>query len=199
VNKQHISMRNLCVVVGVVLGLCAQAGATVLTITANNDNARDAFVWEKYEDGAFDYRAGSRHTNAVIEADGADRGRPIHGLLMFEDLIGSGANQITPDSQIDSATLTLWYVNDNKNADVNLYPMLVTWDEDSTWNSLGGGVLPGVNAGTEGMATGNFGRRDPVSVTVNITDAVQLWADGQENPRLGVREHQHQRHTIRFQ
>jgi len=115
------------------------ANADLITITANNDNAIDAFIKSKSNvaDTAFDYTAGDNATDAVIVVDSIDTGSTVHGLLGFTNLIGNGANQIAADSTVSSAVLKLWLVNDRIAKD----PFECGLYEDIIPLKLRGGVL----------------------------------------------------------
>ena len=161
------------------------SGAAMLTIESNNDNAMDAYVMSKKNaDISYDYAAGDHGTNAVIEVDRRDKGSEVHGLLAFTSIFGNNASQVALGSKINSATLTLWYVNDNSNCAVDMYQMTSSWDENSTWNSIGGGVKVGVNAASDKIIA-KMGKKDPISVNIDITQFVQNWSSGEANHGIG--------------
>jgi hypothetical protein len=66
----------------------------------------------------------------------ADNLSPLcHGLLRFENIFGSGAGQIPLGAIISSARLRLR--TDNAGNDIRLHRVLVPWDNNSTWNTVG--------------------------------------------------------------
>ena len=79
---------------------------------------------------------------------------------------------------VNSATLFIDI--DNTGADLELYELSSDFGSESsvTWDSFGGGVTPGVNAGAAPVATINgIGNK----VTVDITSSVASWAAGANN------------------
>ena len=69
---------------------------------------------------------------------------------------------------------------DHTGADLELYELSSDFGSESsvTWDSFGGGVTPGVNAGAAPVATINgLGNK----VTVDITSSVASWAAGANN------------------
>jgi hypothetical protein len=114
----------------------------------------------------------------VDTVDGASNG-PVHGLLRFENIVGSGAGQIPAGSTIDLATLTVNTTNATANA-VNIHRMVGAWDEASTWNSLVAGVqADGVEAA---VATDVVLPSVASGVRViDVTPAVTAWTNGAAN------------------
>ena len=66
-----------------------------------------------------------------------------HSLIEFTDIFGEGTGQIPYGSTIDNATLN-FYINYG-NAERRIYDMTIDWNATSTWNSIGGGLIPGTN------------------------------------------------------
>ena len=175
---------SLIVAAGILFA--GSANAAMLTIVSNNTNAIDGFVMESRPNQSFSYVAGDHGTNAVIEVDGNYQGGEAHGLLSFTHLVGPGSGQVPLGATVNQATLTLWLVNDNHNRDVYFYQMTQPWSETTTWNSLGGGVIPGVNADAASMITANLGSSDPVSVSIDVTGIVSNWVQGDANYGWGI-------------
>jgi len=138
----------------------------------------DIMVKSGQSNTVFDYVAGDNGCNAVIEVDNWDNPSVVHGLLCFKDIIGDANGQVPLGTAITQAKIKLWYVNHNGNNDVYFYRMTRSWDETSTWNSIGGGVLPGTNCDAASVVTANFGSSDPRDVEVDVTDIVQGWING---------------------
>ena len=137
-----------------------------------DQNTIDIMVKSAQPNTVFDYNAGDEGCNAVIDVSGS----VVHGLLCFKNIVGTGAGQVPQGTQITEAKLRLWYVNDNSNANVYFYRMTVPWDENSTWNSIGGGVQPGVNCANS--VTRYLGTTHPADVNVDVTNIVQSWING---------------------
>jgi len=158
------------------------AQAALITFTANNSNSYDAYVQQTEPNTAHDYSAsGGYGTNAVIEVDahmGGGGNSEAQGLLQFLNIIGAGAGQIEAGSTINSATLRLWYVNDNSNNNVDFYRMTSNWNESVTWNSLGGGINAANADLTTGITTQLGGNIDPASVSIDVTSFVTSWVEG---------------------
>jgi hypothetical protein len=118
-----------------------------------------------------------------------DDGGPAHGLLRFNNLIGSDPGQIPFGSTILNATLTLFSTANNANGDrVNVHRMLVPWDEaTATWNSFNAGVsADGMEAEATVEATflpdfTNPAGTSTASRSVNVTASVQAWLNGTNN------------------
>jgi hypothetical protein len=116
-----------------------------------------------------------------VRVDGA--GDHEQGLLRFEGLFGTGPGQIPPGAQIERAILTLTTegLNAASSSGAAFHRMLVAWDEDSTWDSLGGGVQLGLeaHAQAEGSTEGRVGARGTASF--DVTQSVQAWSSGAPN------------------
>ena len=121
---------------------------------------------------------------AVVNSDLQD-GTPVgavHSLLRFDNLIGGGAGQVPLGAQITSAELRIW-TDDLTDATtpIRLARMNVTWSEASTWNSMVNGIdqTNGVEAGTVDAILD--GSQDDAFDTMNVTAAIQAWANGSPN------------------
>lgn len=106
-------------------------------------------------------------------------------LLQF-DFIGDGADQVPSGSEIDSATLRLYLLDGGDAAD--LFDMVVSWDESTTWDTLGD--APGPVAGSDyddtAVATTPVTVDPPgdIEVVVDVTAGIAAWVDG-TRPNLG--------------
>ncbi len=103
-------------------------------------------------------------------------GRDAQGLVRFDNIIGTGPDQVPPNVPILSASLGLNTTNPGSGA--TLHRMVQTWADTDTWNSWGAGIqvddveaaaTPDLNTGA--VATG--------STVLDVTASVQAWADGQ--------------------
>jgi len=100
----------------------------------------------------------------------------IQTLIRFDNIFGSGADQIPLGSSIQSATLRLYFYNGSRE-ERSLHRMTRYWDESDTWNSLGNGV----QLGSEAVATADatFTPLGSGWYGVDVTRSLQAWADGQ--------------------
>jgi hypothetical protein len=121
--------------------------------------------------------------------DGEPGSAPNHGLIRFENLIGTAVTQIPAGSTINSATLRLTVFDPGSG--LNVHRMLTTWDESATWTSLAGGIqTDGSDAETTVLAT--VGANDANgnvpngTLDLNVTAAVQAWANGSANHGLAL-------------
>lgn len=103
------------------------------------------------------------------------------GLLRFDEIFGSGANQIPFGSIINKATLRL-YTTDPGDP-VRMLRMRVPWDETSTWNSLGNGIDQTNDVSGEAFpqealidALPNNSYDD-----IDVTASVQAWSNFEPN------------------
>jgi hypothetical protein len=108
------------------------------------------------------------------------------GLLRFDQMIGNAPGQVPQSSIIESAILSIHIPDDIDTplASPNFFVYLMTrpWDENSTWDSLSGGLSSGSDYA---QLLGTFsGDNDPNNDELRILDvaaAVQLWANGAPN------------------
>lgn len=104
-------------------------------------------------------------------------------LIKFENIFGSGPNQIPFGSTIQNVTLEFTVNNPSAAGQtITLHEMLSGWEENSTWNSLANGVSQDGNesastpdASVDGSAT------TAQFVGAGITQTVQGWSDGNTN------------------
>ncbi len=108
---------------------------------------------------------------------------PETGLLQFGNIFGSAAGQVPLGSTIYAATLQYrTYTNSNSNGDdASVYESLVSWDEDSTYNTFGGdaGVQTDEYNSTL-VATAEAGSNN-TNYTIDVTASLQRWSDGTAN------------------
>lgn len=144
--------------------------------SASGQSVIDIMVKSGKPDTAFDYTAGDHGCNAVLDIDNWQNPSVIHGLLCFKNIVGDEADQVPQGAEVTVAKLRLWYVNHNGNANVYLYRMTVPWDETSTWNSIGGGLRPGVNCEDANIV--KFGNSVPKEIEIDVTNIVRDWVSG---------------------
>ena len=108
-------------------------------------------------------------------------------MIRFEDLFGgeAGDGPIDSDSIILDARLSIEIEDDIDNPifspDFFVYPALIAWEENSTWDSIGGG-FSGSDLGPQiGVFSGDDDPNGNSLRQLNITSLVQSWADGAPN------------------
>jgi hypothetical protein len=90
--------------------------------------------------------------DTVLVADGSSLSQ---GLIRFDNLFGPAAGQVPLGATILSAKLSVatgWSFGDETPGTVSLHELSVPFDQESTWNSLDGGV----SLGAEALATPEF-------------------------------------------
>ncbi len=163
---------------------------TDLTFRDGTDGYAGTVDTEIRSDSASQGIAYGNNADMSIDGDDGDPGSaPNHGLIRFENLIGAAVTQIPAGSTINSATLRLTVFDPGSG--LNVHRMLTTWDESTTWTSLAGGVqTDGSDAESTILAT--VGANDANgnvpngTLDLNITAAVQAWANGSTNHGLAL-------------
>jgi VCBS repeat-containing protein len=112
--------------------------------------------------------------DAIVLRPDNDANAQVQGLLSFNNLFGDQAGQIPLGATIISAVLTLETTNPSSAAGT-VNRMLVDWNANSTWNSLGAGVqIDGIEATSSGAVT--VGSASLGTRIFNVTDSLQAWA-----------------------
>ena len=126
------------------------------------------------------------NTSLVVDLDdnAAAGNQPSQVLIRFDNLFGPGQNEIPVGATIINAELlfrTGNNANDESNTSSSLFRMLSDWDENSTWNSLTGGITAN---GSEAATTAE-GTLFPTSrnslLAFDVTASAQAWANGEAN------------------
>ncbi|MCE5340053.1 MAG: DNRLRE domain-containing protein [Planctomycetaceae bacterium] len=157
--------RNIVTQIYVQTGKPSASGQEVIDVMVNQNN----------KNTAYDFIAGSYGCDAVMEISK----NSYQALLCFKDIVGDANWQIPLGTEISEATLKLWYVNHNGSNNINIYRMNVDWSETSTWNSIGGGIRPGINCDSASALTMNPGNGVPTSLEIDVTDIVKGWINGE--------------------
>ncbi len=137
----------------------------------------------------------------VIWSDGADPGLTdlTEALFRFDDIIGTGTNQIPPGAHIEAAMLNLACLSstDCNGNGGQFFPLYQSWNETNltwnSWNANGQGILndgvqaaiaPTATAGTYTLETDDYipGGYHSFEVTADV----QNWANGAANNGWGV-------------
>jgi G8 domain len=109
---------------------------------------------------------------AEVSIDASARGGETQGLLRFD------LSEIPAGSEVASAILTIQTTDSGKGAD--FHRMLVTWNEDATWESMGAGIAAD-DAEAASSADLSTGGVDDGPATFDATTPVQAWVDGAPN------------------
>ncbi len=96
-------------------------------------------------------------TSTTLSAGRSTTQDPFQTLFKFENLTGTGANQVPQGSVVTSVSLTLYMTASPTftNPTFSLYRMLSAWTDTSTYSSMGSGV-----DGSEYRATEDFSFAD---------------------------------------
>ena len=163
---------------------------TDLTFRDGTDGYSGTVDTEIHSDSASQGIAYGSNPDMSIDGDDGEPGNaPNHDLIRFENIIGTAVTQIPAGSTINSATLR--FVVFNPGSGINVHRMLTTWNESSTWTSTVGGIqTDGSDAESTIIATvgANDGNENvPVgTLNLNVTAAVQAWANGSANHGLAL-------------
>jgi autotransporter-associated beta strand protein len=143
-------------------------------------------------DGAIHENGTSDFTSGQVWLDGPASNSPdIHGLIRFDDVIGTNPGQVPAGTTIQSATLSLYTTTAsyaNSGGPYSVHQLLVPVDDSSNWNDPFGGNGPDETAGEIGPAVDAFtGMGYGERSSVNVTDIVQNWSDGQANYGFNIK------------
>jgi hypothetical protein len=132
------------------------------------------------------------HVDTDDTAGGGTAG-PSHGLVRFENLFGSGANQLADEKDVLNARLRL-YMHENRDfadgSGFEVRRMLADWTEASTWNSLNAGIAANGSNGAEAYANpdGFIGANNSSAnvprgqwIEFDVTRTLRAWRNGQLN------------------
>ena len=106
-------------------------------------------------------------------------GMDTQGLLVFNNIFGTGTSQIPLGATITSAQLELSTTNVGQGSTV--YKMLKSWSGADTWNTLVSGIQAN---GTEAATTPEFTASSMTTLgarSFNVTSSLQAWSSGQAN------------------
>ncbi|MDX2148894.1 MAG: DNRLRE domain-containing protein [Planctomycetota bacterium] len=148
--------------------------------------AKDTWIDENRRDTSFGndatFDVDDDTTNSVFND------RRGQGLVRFDDIISSTgeANKIPAGATITSATLRLVFEDDVDSpfSDPGFFVYMMTrdWSENSTWNSVSGGLTPGADYGSlVGVLAGDNNPDADAWRVLDVRAAVQAWVNGQAN------------------
>lgn len=120
-------------------------------------------------------------TQGTMTTDGNNGGGESQVLLRFEDIFGDAESQIPPQSRIVSAKLTV--VAFDPGTTCYLHRLLVPWHKGVTWDGMANGVsIDDIEASSvrDGFTFAEI-NMDKQLVEFDVTQTVQMWADGAVN------------------
>ena len=147
----------------------------------------------------FNYDRNDSYASGGIRTDGTlgiDGDSVSQSAVRFNDIIGTGAGRIAPGSTIQEATLTLFTrgatsTDPGSGGRISAYRLTTFWDSDSDWRTFNAGAWGGsdgvtddgvlVSTRTSGVSNTNHAPND-----IDLTAAVQSWADGSSNYGVGL-------------
>lgn len=128
-----------------------------------------------------DATSGDAQEISVDGDDGSPGRQPNQALIRFDDLVGTTPGMMPAGARIDKAVLRLEVTN--QGSGFTVHEMLVGWDEDATWQSLGAGVQAN-SLEADARAVASVGTNDgssnvPVgSLELDVTATIQAILDG---------------------
>jgi len=100
-------------------------------------------------------------------------------LVRFDNLVGTGTNQIPSGSTITAVTLTMQITSANifTSASFDFHRMLVSWADTTTWDGMGSGVSTPTEASStvDGTITENGAKSYTIASNANMVATVQAW------------------------
>ncbi|TAL13198.1 MAG: DUF4347 domain-containing protein, partial [Aquabacterium sp.] len=116
---------------------------------------------------------------SLIVDDGSPNDENV--LIRFDNIFGNGAGQIPLGSTITSATLTIYVTNHDAADTVEIYRMLASWSESSTYSSMSGGVSPDGSEASSSVLYSLDAGGSGSQVFTGLASALQAWSDGAAN------------------
>ncbi len=112
-----------------------------------------------------------------------DSSAAIQGLIGFDNIFGASTGQIPWGSTINSVELIFEVSGASvAGANVELHQMLASWDQDSTWDSMVGGIqLDNIEANLVADSTLVTPTATGQQSFMGKTTTVQAWSDGDAN------------------
>jgi hypothetical protein len=100
-------------------------------------------------------------------------------LIRFDDIFGSGTNQVPVGAPIVSATLS--YIVSKAGSEADVYNILVNWFDSNTWSTFGpiAGIQEDVDYASSHLVATTTGSNSGGLKEVNVTASLSAWS---ENP-----------------
>lgn len=115
------------------------------------------------------------------------------GLVRFDGIFSETPSEgtIPPGATIFSAIITIDIADDVDTPFFDpffrVHPVLVPWEEDSTWNSLDDGLSVGTDLGSAiAEFSGDNADNGDTMRRIDVTGLVQAWSDGQPNYGVAI-------------
>ncbi len=159
--------------------------ATFRQGTSGYTGTRDTQLWQETPDTAY---GNATELNADLDTSSATAGNQQGQVLVrFDNVFGSGPNQIPTNALIHSAKLLLHTPVNTTGTDYDsddtfrVHRMVADWTDAATWNSLAGGVSAD---GVEAATTASFSAVPDVDggpTIFDVTADVELFKAGTPN------------------
>jgi hypothetical protein len=184
----------------VLMMICAAGTASAATTVTFNqdDNGYTGTLDTTFYSGAAFTPRGEDTEMSIDEDSDAENPGPTQGAIRFANIFQNEGGPIpTVNTTIGYAELYIWADDPaNPDSDINFHRVLAAspWDEDSTWESEGGGLIPDETGflakpilynDVEAQSAPEFTIPDPTKdefpFTFDVTAAVQSWLTGAAN------------------
>jgi len=180
VRQHQGTARRLAVVAALLAGFAATAAqADTVTFRQGANGYTSVVDTMLQQDPA---NAGTNNGAATLLGWDSDdpngTGYDVYTLIRFDNIIGTGLGQIPPGATITSATLS-YVVSDTGDIGTIHRVLTASWTAAATYNSFCGASC---DEGSEfGPSEGSIGAAALGTQTVNVTAAIQAWANGSPN------------------
>lgn len=174
-------MKKIVCVLFLLFGSVCTVNATTLPFGGASDNVDGTYTayWDSSQNGGV-YNFITKNLSEQIY-DNGQRHNQCKIFLRFNDMFGSGSDQVPYGRTILSATLTLYkYSNMGDNLWHDVFPVTSDWDELT---------LVYTTPITTGFKTSGF--KSPsgqATVDIDLTNLVQSWSDGTVNYGIMIRQ-----------
>ncbi len=158
---------------------------------AGYGSARDTQLWQEMPDTSY---AAAQELTVDLDTSSSSAGNQLGlALVRFDNLFGSGANQVPASAVIHSAKLLLHTpanttgVDNDSNDTFRLHRMIADWADTATWNSMVNGVSAD---GVEAAAAASFSAVPDVDggpTIFDVTSDIELFKAGTTNRGWAVR------------
>jgi hypothetical protein len=127
--------------------------------------------------------AGDATVLTVAGSDGVPAA-PAQALVRFDNCFGTGPAQFPPGVDVVLAKLRVTVVNSGSG--FSLHDMMIPWTEQSTWNSLAGGIsadgIEAVASPVTVVGAQHAGDLLPIqAIDLDVTSSVRAWLAGAPN------------------
>ena len=122
-------------------------------------------------------------SDRIVSVDNSVATDERHGLLRFDNIFGTQANQIPRDKRIAKAILTLTTEGSGStsNESCKFYQLQVPFDEASTWNSLKNGIQIGTETVSKPVTETGKLVAEKGTRSFDVTASLRSWQAGAKN------------------